>query len=291
MRVFYRTLLRIYLFLTSFLSAPLIRFFSRVIGWVLYISKNDQKKITSSNLSVVFGYNNKKLNELTFDSLVHSSASLLESGLVWRNMPYANNLNIEVEGFKEIQNSLKKNKGLILFTPHHGNIEVVLNFLGRNTDCMVPYTKVKNPELEQIVLSAREDMGVKMVKSDLSGVKAMLKFLKEGKTIAIASDQVPEKSGGIMSPFFSKEVFTMTLVARLVGKIKCPVHSVVCLRNDNMNGYKLFFSTAIGGMENDINSGVNIMNRELEKCIMRAPGQYAWEYKIFKKSNLKGIYK
>ena len=110
MRVFYRTLLRIYLFLTSFLSAPLIRFFSRIIGWVLYISNNDQKKITSSNLSVVFGYNKKKLNELIFDSLVHSSASLLESGLVWRNMPHANNLNIEVEGFKEIQNRQKKNK-------------------------------------------------------------------------------------------------------------------------------------------------------------------------------------
>ena len=32
--------------------------------------------------------------------------------------------------------------------------------------------------------------------------------------------------------------------------------------------------------------GVDIMNKELEKCIMKAPGQYAWEYKKFKHTEL-----
>ena len=37
--------------------------------------------------------------------------------------------------------------------------------------------------------------------------------------------------------------------------------------------------------------GVDIMNKELEKCIMSAPEQYAWEYKKYKHSTQDDPYK
>ena len=40
----------------------------------------------------------------------------------------------------------------------------------------------------------------------------------------------------------------------------------------------------------DGQEGVNLMNRELEECIMKAPEQYAWEYKRFKHSVIKNPY-
>ena len=37
--------------------------------------------------------------------------------------------------------------------------------------------------------------------------------------------------------------------------------------------------------------GVDRMNIEFEKCIMELLGQYSWEYKKFKRTSLKTIYK
>ena len=36
--------------------------------------------------------------------------------------------------------------------------------------------------------------------------------------------------------------------------------------------------------------GVDTMNKELEKCIMLAPEQYAWEYKKYRRAGNENIY-
>ena len=55
-------------------------------------------------------------------------------------------------------------------------------------------------------------------------------------------------------------------------------------------GFEVVYSEEIEGMDLDIKSSVDRMNEELEKCIMNAPEQYAWEYKRYKHSGLKNIY-
>ena len=37
-------------------------------------------------------------------------------------------------------------------------------------------------------------------------------------------------------------------------------------------------------MPHTIKEGVDTMNKELEKCIMLAPEQYAWEYKNYRRA-------
>jgi len=39
-----------------------------------------------------------------------------------------------------------------------------------------------------------------------------------------------------------------------------------------------------------VQSGVDKMNYEFEKCIMNIPGQYSWEYKKFKRTGSGHIY-
>ena len=51
-----------------------------------------------------------------------------------------------------------------------------------------------------------------------------------------------------------------------------------------------WLSEEIVGMDLDMQSSVDRMNVELEKCIMIAPEQYAWGYKRYKHSGKKDIY-
>jgi KDO2-lipid IV(A) lauroyltransferase len=82
----------------------------------------------------------------------------------------------------------------------------------------------------------------------------------------------------------------MTLVSKLKLKTGAPCHSVYCLRKPCGKGFEVIYSHEIEGMDLDMQSSVDRMNEELEKCIMKAPEQYAWEYKRYKHSGLKDIY-
>ena len=145
--------------------------------------------------------------------------------------------------------------------------------------------------LDSIMNSARALMGANMVKANSVGVKSSLIALKEGNLIMMASDQVPKKSNGIIANFFSVSALTVTLISTLSKKTKSPCHSVTCLRRSRGQGFKIIFSKKINQLNDlDVQDGVNLMNRELEKCIMKAPEQYAWEYKRFKHSTFESPY-
>ena len=134
-------------------------------------------------------------------------------------------------------------------------------------------------------------MGANMVKADSAGVKSSLIALKDGNLIMMASDQVPKKSNGIISNFFGVSALTVSLISTLSKRTKSPCHSVTCLRRDRGRGFRIIFSERINQLNDlDVQDGVNLMNRELEKCIMKAPEQYAWEYKRFKHSTFKSPY-
>ena len=139
--------------------------------------------------------------------------------------------------------------------------------------------------------NSRDLMGANMVKADSAGVKSSLIALKDGNLIMMASDQVPKKSNGIISNFFGVSALTVSLVSTLSKRTKSPCHSVTCLRQDRGQGFRIIFSERINKLNDlDVQDGVNLMNRELEKCIMKAPEQYAWEYKRFKHSTFESPY-
>ena len=43
-------------------------------------------------------------------------------------------------------------------------------------------------------------------------------------------------------------------------------------------------------LSSELQEGVDKMNNEFEKCIMKIPEQYSWEYKKFKRNNKESIY-
>ena len=91
------------------------------------------------------------------------------------------------------------------------------------------------------------------------------------------------------STFFSKEIYSMTLVPKLKKVSNCAVHSVYCERRKKAQGFNIYFSNEID-LSHDVQEGVDRMNNEFEECIMTIPEQYSWEYKKFKRSVNKTIY-
>ena len=286
-------LLKLFLTLFSYISLKNIHFLGEVTGFLLSIVPNSLKTTTRTNLKICFPEKTQmEIDILTRKSLKETSKSLFESGKSWIAYPKLDiNKLVEVEGKDLILRSLEEGRGVILFTPHIGNIEILINFVANNFKSTIPYTPAKISALDSIMNSARDLMGANMVKADSGGVKSSLITLREGNLIMMASDQVPKKSNGIISSFFGVSALTVSLISTLSKKTKSPCHSVVCLRQSRGQGFRIIFSEKINQLNDlDVQDGVNLMNRELEKCIMKAPEQYAWEYKRFKHSTFESPY-
>lgn len=264
----------------------------RLMGLIFYLTPNKHKRISLENLNLVLpDLTRKELNKLLRESLFHSSMNILECGMVWGSKKYIKDRQfIEVRNFDLLKNSILQNKGVLLFTPHLGNIEILINYLGSEFDTTIPYTKPKNSSLDKIITKSRNDAGVKMVPTDASGIRKILSALKEKKLVAIASDQVPKKGNGSFSKFFNNEIYSMTLLPKLQEKTDCMVHLMYCERKRNASGFVIHFQESID-LKQGTQEGVDRMNIEFEKCIMELLGQYSWEYKKFKRTSLKTIYK
>jgi len=286
------------LFYTFFLKATenipykALYFIGKIFAFCMYWIPNKHKRVSLENLSTVFPSRSvKELNCLLKESLFHSSMNLLESGMVWGSKKYIKKKDfIDVKNFEYIERSLSEEKGVLLFTPHLGNIEILINYLGSQLDITIPYTRPKNKYLDKVVTHSRNRAGVKMVNTDSGGIRKILSALKDKKLVAVASDQVPKKGAGGFSRFFNKEIYSMTLLPKLQDKTGCKVHLMYCERKSKGKGFIIHFKESIN-LATDTQAGIDKMNNEFEKCIMEIPGQYAWEYKKFKRSNLESIYK
>ncbi len=276
----------------SFLPLRVISWAATSIGASKVLNHSSAFLITAANLRLVFPDMEKKaIMELAISSIKETLKTVFEMGFVWSFLPRKDlSKYVSSQGFKKIKKSLDYNKGLILFAPHLSNIEIILNYMGRQVPCMALYTPSKNKYIDKVMLLVRTRMGVTMVEPNLSGIKSILENLNKGGVVIIASDQVPKLEGGILSNFFSIPALTMTLVSKLKMKSKAPCHSIFCTRVPDGKGFKIRFSEEIAGMDLDLQSSVDRMNEELEKCIMNSPEQYSWEYKRYKHSSIEGIY-
>ena len=282
-----------FLVLISIFPLNILHFMGALLGYFLNLIPNRLRSTTITNLKLCFpDKTHNEINKLTRLSLVETSKTFFELGKCWIKYPKrgVDHL-VQIEGLPSLKKSLQSSSGVILFSAHLGNIEIIINYLAKNFNCTIPYSKIKIPAAEAVIKKARESMGAKMVKASSSGVRSLLKSLNQGELVTIASDQVPNREGGIISNFFQVPALSMSLVVKLASKTNCLCHSVSCVRRKGGKGYKIYFSELINMSSNlEIQEGVNLMNSELEKCIMRAPEQYAWEYKRFKASTFENPY-
>ena len=192
----------------------------RILAFCVYWMPNKHKRVSLENLHTVFPNSTSiEINSLLKESLFHSSMNLLESGMVWGDKTYSQNEGfVEIKNFECIKNSMLEEKGVLLFTPHLGNIEILINYLGSELDITIPYTRPKNKYLDNVITKSRNDAGVKMVNTDSGGIRKILSALKSRKLVAIASDQVPKKGAGEFSKFFNNVIYSMTLLPKLQEK-------------------------------------------------------------------------
>jgi len=198
----------------------------------------------------------------------------------------------EVQGKDLLDQAYDSGRGVLLLVPHFGNWEVFCAFLGVNYRFAALYDPPKIQSLETVILQARQRFRATLYAIDTGGMRGLLRALHQGELVGILPDQVPERSAGVYADFFGRPALTMTLIPRLIAKHRPEVLIGSVERVPDANGfsYRVRVERPLAEVDGVDRAACNaVVNRCIERIVERAPEQYQWEYKRFKRPPNEGL--
>lgn len=194
-------------------------------------------------------------------------------------------------GAEHIEQALAAGRGVVFLTPHLGCFEVAAQFYAQDFGARSPITVLYRPARQAVlrrwVEASRQRPGLLTAPASLQGVRQLLRALKQGGTVGLLPDQVPPEGLGVWAPFFGQPAYTMTLAARLAQQTGATVLLAWGERLSWGRGYVVHVEPLPGG-EAEALAGADpaqsaaLINRAMERLILRCPSQYLWGYNRYK---------
>ena len=189
---------------------------------------------------------------------------------------------LEVEG-SEIFDEIKRNNEQVVFiSGHFNNFELMAMEIEKSgIDVAAIYRPLNNIFLNTIMEKIRKEYICKyQIKKGMSGAREIIKLYKNGFSIALMIDQRVRE--GIKLNFFGKPASTTTIPAQLVKKFGCKIVPIYIERIDKFY-YKIKISRPIDFDKNQSIEKISlVLNEELEKMILKQPGQWIWSHDRWK---------
>jgi Kdo2-lipid IVA lauroyltransferase/acyltransferase len=191
------------------------------------------------------------------------------------------------EGAQHIAQALEQRQGVVFLTPHLGGFEMSARAyaerFGAQQAMSVLFRPPRQAWMQDVVASARERPGLHTVPTTLSGVRQLLKVLRQGGVVGLLPDQVPPDGQGVWAPFFGQSAYTMTLAVRLARVPNTCVLLAWCERLPWGRGFVVHVHPPqTTAWPQDPQAACAAMNHALEQVIADCPGQYLWAYARYK---------
>lgn len=187
---------------------------------------------------------------------------------------------IEVNHIENLKKALEKKRGVIVFTAHFGNWELVPYILNRELGKQIfgIARQMDNPLVEKLVKGFREFMGLEIIYKD-NAVKPILEALKKNEIIYFLIDQNAIARESVAIDFFGKKVNAVTSVSRLHVKKDVPI--VPLFLHYEEDKIVLDISAEIrfpktGDSKRDIKDLTEKCNEIIKDVIKKHPEQWFW---------------
>jgi KDO2-lipid IV(A) lauroyltransferase len=185
----------------------------------------------------------------------------------------------EVRGWEHVDAALARGKGLIFVGPHLGCWELAGLYPASRIPIIALYRRPRQDWFHELMQRGRGRTAGRAVEPNLSGVRAMLKALKQNEAAWILIDQHATEGDGIWTPFFGRWAYMTTLAYRLHEKTHAPLLMFHCERLPWGRGYRLNFDP-LPELPDDPAAASRIVNRIMEERVRLQPEQYLWSYRL-----------
>ena len=256
--------------LLAYLPLPVLHNLGALAGWLAWLLSPTYRRHLRENMA------QGGVLPVRNEAIAEAGKSLLELPKIWlRPQDEVVGRVVRLDGWEHVKAALATGRGILFMTPHLGCFEICGQYLAKHRPITTLYRRPKQQWLATVMEQGR-GANLNLAPADMSGVRKLLKALKAGEMVGMLPDQAPGVGEGEWAPFFGRPAYTMTLAARLTQTgamvLLCYVE-----RLQYGAGYHLHFLLPDG----PVNTPAEI-NRQLERLILRCPGQYLWGYNRYK---------
>ncbi len=279
-----RMIIKFFVWMTAY-SPSFIRIsVGKLLGFTAFMLFSDLRKVVIKNLEITgFCLEGKSCHKLVRNVFVELGIAVTQLGPIWSwNIEKTLSLILEVQGIDQLNDAIKKNKGVILFTGHFGSWEFLNQYLAVYWSISIIYRRIDNDVLETLIKNFRTRTGSILLEKK-AALRPLIRALREGKMVGVLTDQNVDKHEGIFSPFFGRMASTSPLVASLARVRYSPIFGVFATRTKDHKKIIIKFKELKYDAENfNEQFIIDRQNQILEEEINKNPEQYWWFHKRFK---------
>lgn len=262
--------------LLSILPLPALHGLGAVLGWLVYLASPSYRRRLKDHITRA-GY-----ADSLPAAIAEAGKNILELPFVWCARPERVLRTAHIEDWDVVQSAIDARRGIIFLTPHLGCFEILAQKVATVTPVTVMYRPPKKSALKPLVEDARARNNLGLAPATLSGVRTLLKTLRQGGLIGVLPDQVPQEGEGVWADFFGKPAYTMTLPAKLQQMTGAPIILSYAERLPRGRGFVLRFVRFDRELTGSAAEQARAINAGMEELIARCPAQYFWSYNRYK---------
>lgn len=182
--------------------------------------------IVAGNLQIAFPNQSQKERAILVQKIYHHFSEVFVAviHIFVKQKPEKIIKPIEIKHLEYLEQALEKKKGVILFSAHFGNWELVPFILNRRLGVTLNSIarKMDNPLVEKKVLEFRKFMGSSVI-DKANAARTMLKCLEKNGIVYLLIDQNTIEREGVYVEFFGRTVTAVPSVSQLHLKRNIPV--------------------------------------------------------------------
>ena len=263
--------------------------FAKVISRLGYHLAAKQRKIALENLKIAF--DNEKssweIEQISIGCFTLMAKSAVEL-IFLMDRPALLKKRVTIQGKGNLDNALKRGKGVILVSAHFGNFPLLMAKLSlegyKIAGIMRP---MRDRRVESIFLKKRNRLGIKTIYSQPRNacVNTTIESLRKNELVFIPIDQ-NFGTAGVFVNFFGRKAATATGPIVLTQRTKATLLPCFIIRN-NDDTHRIIFETAIDLEQGrDVSETVLINIQKLtdiiESYIRRYPAEWGWIHRRWK---------
>lgn len=251
-------------------------------GNLMYRLFKKRRHITEVNIRLCFPeITPAEQQRLVRNIFQNNAIGMFETSISWWQSDQFLSMPVTLKGKQYLDDALSHNKGVILLGAHFSTLDMGGRLLARFYKVNAMYRKHNNPLMDFVIKREREKhLAHTIERKNLRGV---LKALRNNEIVWYAPDQDFGLKHSVYAPFFNVPAATITATSRLVKLNNSPILMFTHHRCHDNSGYELELFPIIEGFPcGDDTQDATRINQELEKGILKDPGQYMWVHRRFK---------
>ncbi len=255
---------------------------AKFLSFILFYADTKITRRCKQNIQLCFPELDRATQtRLLKKNLWHTASSFLELSAIWYQ-PLKKILNrIDID-FVDPSFYIRSGARIVL-VPHYGCWELLNLWLSEQGALYTLYKPPRSLSADQYIVSHRSRNNARLVPSTTTGLRSLLKGLKNNSTCMILPDQRPsESSAQIDSVFFGIPASTSLLVKRLLDKVDSNVFIATLGRNLEQCRYHLRIESMDSeNLKQSDQISADYLNQNIQRLVNKDVSQYQWSYRRY----------